>query len=311
MSAATRRDVLRYSAAAAGLAAQAWLAPGLRAAEQPFRPRLAMCNETFEGWSQPRIFRFLAQCGYQGVEIAPYTIHDDVTQITSQQRQALRTSAAEAGIEIVALHWLLSRTEGLHLTHPDSQVRSRTAAYLGELARFCRDLGGHVIVFGSPKQRNLLPGVTRGDGMRYAADVLRAVTPVLKDADVVLALEPLSPGATNFLTTAAEAMELAALVDSPHCRLLLDCLAMNSESTPAPDLIRQHAGHLVHFHANDPNRRGPGMGKLDFLPIFQALREGQFGGWISVEVFDYSPGAETIARESIAYMKNILARMDS
>jgi len=115
--------------------------------------------------------------------------------------------------------------------------------------------------------------------------------PALVELGVILALEPLSPRTTNFMTTAAEAVELAELVDSPNCRLLLDCLAMSTESLPAADLVRQHGSWLAHFHANDRNSQGPGMGDLDFLPIFRALRDVDYRGWISVEVF--SRGTDT------------------
>jgi sugar phosphate isomerase/epimerase len=265
--------------------------------------KYSICNETFQDWPQEKIFKFAAACGYRGVEVAPFTIDPDVRKITAQTRTQLRQQAEQAGVELVGLHWLLAKTEGFHLTSPDAAVRRETAAYLSQLARFCHDLGGQFMVFGSPKQRNLLPGVSREDGLKHAVEVLRSLLPTLADLGVVLALEPLSPRTTNFLTTAAEAVELAERVDSPHCRLLLDCLAMSSESTPIPELIRRHGKWLVHFHANDPNQRGPGMGKLDFVPIFQALRDVAYRGWVSVEVFDTSPGGETIARQSIAAMR--------
>jgi sugar phosphate isomerase/epimerase len=299
------------SASAAGAILSA---TGLLDANQPAAAgghgwRFAMCNETFGDWDQPRIFRTLAEIGYTGVEIAPFTLNPDVRKISQRQRDSLRKAAEDAGVQLCALHWLLSKTEGFHLTHPDRDVRTATADYLGELARFCRDLGGSVMVFGSPQQRNVLPGVERQQAMNHAAEVLQRVVPVLAECNVVLALEPLSPRTTTFLATAAEAVELAERVDSPQCKLLLDCLAMTSETIPPSDLIRRYAKWLVHFHANDPNRRGPGMGTLDFGPIFQALRDVDYRGWVSVEVFDVSPGAETIARESLKYMKEMVAAL--
>ena len=314
MSRQSRRTFLKRAAAAAGFgatfAAGGWrTARSAFAADEPVAMKYCMCNETFQDWPQAKIFRFLAECGYQAVEIAPFTINNYVTEVSSKERAKLRKQAEEAGIQIVALHWLLAKTEGLHLTSPDKGIRRKTAEYLGELAKFCRDLGGKVMVFGSPKQRNLAEGVSRGQGMQYAAEVLKAAVPVLQKTDVVLALEPLAPKETDFLTTAADAVELARMVDSPHCKLLLDCKAMFTESTPMPDLIRKYGARLVHFHANDPNLRGPGMGKLDFAPIFKALREIDYRGWVSVEVFDYTPGAERLARESIAYMRQVEAKL--
>jgi sugar phosphate isomerase/epimerase len=204
------------------------------------------------------------------------------------------------------LHWLLAKTEGLHLTSPDAAVRKRTAAYLADLARLCGDLGGRVMVLGSPVQRNLADGMTKAQGMDYAAEVLFDILTVLESNRVVLAVEPLGPQETNFLLTAAEAVELIDRINSPQIRLHLDCKAMATEATPIVELIRRNRRCLAHFHANDPNRQGPGFGKLDFVPIFKALEEVGYDGWVSVEVFDYTPGIERLARESIEYMRAIV-----
>ena len=312
MSGPSRRGFLKASAAGLAALVTGGFHPNETrgaGAESRRRFQYSKCNETFRGWPQEKIFRCIARLGYTGVEIAPFTIANDVAHVSARRRAELRRQAEDAGIQIVGLHWLLSRTKGLHLTSPDPAVRRKTTGYLCKLAEFCSDLGGSVLVFGSPKQRNLLPGIGREQGMRYAAEVLRGVLPTLARLDVVLALEPLSPRTTNFLTTAAEAAELVDRVEDRGCKLILDCNAMASESAPIPQLIRKYRSQLVHFHANDPNGRGPGMGKLDFVPIFEALRDIRYGGWISVEVFDYSPGCETLARKSIEYLKKVEAQL--
>jgi sugar phosphate isomerase/epimerase len=139
--------------------------------------------------------------------------------------------------------------------------------------------------------------------------VFEKVVPVLEETGTVLALEPLAPSETDFVQTAADAVKLAEMIGSSSVRLHLDCKAMSSESTPIPDLIRQYAEFMVHFHANDPNLQGPGFGELDFVPIFEALGEIDYRGWVSVEVFDYSPGVERLAQESIDYMRRCLEEL--
>lgn len=261
--------------------------------------KYAICNETFQDWPFEKAFSFAAELGYTGLEIAPFTIHTSAYEIDPAQRAAVRKQANAAGLEIIGLHWLLAKTSGYYLTTPDATIRKKTADYLAELARLCRDLGGRIMVLGSPAQRNLLPGVSHDQAMELAADCLRQAMPVLEECDVTLAVEPLSPKDGDFLLTAELGKQLCELVGSPHCRLHLDCKAMSSETQPIPQLLREHRQLLEHFHANDPNLRGPGMGELDFVPILQTLLEIDYRGWVSVEVFDYSPGVEALARESI------------
>ncbi|HEV2973023.1 MAG TPA: sugar phosphate isomerase/epimerase family protein [Pirellulales bacterium] len=271
--------------------------------------KFAICNETFLDWPLERALRFAAECGYTGIEFAPFTLGPSAGEISPARRAEVARLARGAGLETVGLHWLLARTQGLHLTSPDASVRRRTADYLADLARLCRDLDGSILVLGSPQQRNLAPGISSADGMRYAAEVIQAALPALEATNVVLAIEPLGPAEGDFLLTAAEGTRLVEMVGSPHCRLHLDCKAMSSEATPSTDLIRRHREQLVHFHANDPNRQGPGFGELKFEPILSALEETGYRGWVSVEVFDYSPGVEQLARRSVEYLRACLARI--
>ena len=271
----------------------------------PFR--YAICNETFGDWPLNKACDFAAECGYSGIEIAPFTLAPLATDLSAQARGDLRRTIARSGLDCVGLHWLLAKTEGFHVAHPEADVRGRTVDYLGELARLCHDLGGRVLVFGSPKQRSLLPGVTPEQASDHIHEVFSRLVPVLEATDTVVALEPLSPVETDVLTTAAETCRLIERIGSPHVRLHLDVKAMASEETPIPEIIVASARHLEHFHANDVNLQGPGFGAVDFAPIFGALDEVRYAGWVSVEVFDYAPGPERLARESIAYMSRIEA----
>ncbi|MDX1946585.1 MAG: sugar phosphate isomerase/epimerase family protein [Pirellulaceae bacterium] len=265
--------------------------------------KFAICNETFQDWPFDKAFAYAAKLGYTGLEIAPFTMHTSAYEISPHDRHKVRRQADDNNLEIIGLHWLLAKTTGYYLTTPDDAIRHKTSDYLAELARLCHDLGGHVMVLGSPLQRNLLPGVTHEQAMELAADCLRRAMPTLAECGVTLAVEPLGPKDGTFLHTAQLGVQLCEMVGSPYCRLHLDCKAMATESKPIPQIIRESAPLLQHFHANDPNMRGPGMGELDFVPIFQTLAEIDYRGWVSVEVFDYAPGVEALASESIAYMR--------
>jgi sugar phosphate isomerase/epimerase len=265
--------------------------------------RWAICNELFEGWPFDRVCRFVKSVGYDGLELAPFTLAPRITDVTPAQRAELRRQAADAGVEIIGLHWLLAKTEGLYLTSPDRPVRERTAEYLVALAQACHDLGGTLMVFGSPKQRSLLRGVSQEQAYSWAAETFQTAMPRVAELGVTVCMEPLSPADTDFVQTCADGVRLIEMVNHPNFVLHLDVKAMSSEPTPVVELIRTHAARAGHFHANDANLRGPGFGDTDFVPIFQALRDARYNGWVSVEVFDYKPDPETIARQSIEYMQ--------
>ena len=271
--------------------------------------RFAICNETFGDWPFDKAFGFAAECGYTGIEIAPFTLAADARKITAVRRDEVRRLAAAEALEVVGLHWLLAKTSGFHLTSPEAETRRCTAAYVQDLARLCRDLGGSRMIFGSPQQRSVLPGVTPEQALDYAAEVVTDSLGVFEQTGVTLCIEPLAPPEDSFLNTAADAVRLIEKIGHPQCRLILDCKAMSSEAVPIPELIRRHHSLLAHFHANDPNLQGPGFGKLDFAPIFAALGEVDYRGWVSVEVFDYTPGVERLASESIKYMRRTAAEV--
>ena len=246
----------------------------------------AICNETFQDWPLDRALGFAADCGYTGIEIAPFTIAPYVTEITPKARAEIRALAEKEDLDVVGLHWLLAKTEGFHITSPVSEVRRRTADYLADLARCCADLGGKILVFGSPQQRKLMPGVSPEQGMDYAAEVFQSVLPVLEETDVVVALEPLGPEETNFLVTASDAVELIDRIGSPHVRLHLDCKAMATETATIPELIQQHCRIRRTSMRMTPIGRGLVSGISISVPSSEALGKIDYRGWVSVEVFD-------------------------
>ncbi|MFN3648360.1 MAG: sugar phosphate isomerase/epimerase family protein [Armatimonadota bacterium] len=266
--------------------------------------RFAICNETFGDWPWERVCRFVAETGYDGIEIAPFTFGESVTAVSPERRREIRTVAADAGLEIVGLHWLLASPKGLHIHSKDEALRRRTVDYLRALVDFAGDVGAPVMIFGSPMQRRLEDGDLQGAWER-TQDSYRQVLPTLAERGVTLCQESLPQPEADFILTAAEAARMVHELDHPNFRLMLDVKSMSAEDRSPAEIIRELAALVEHVHANDANRRGPGFGETDFRPIAAALRETGFGGYVSVEVFDYSPDPETIARESLRYLREV------
>src|SRR3989440_435167 len=196
--------------------------------------KFAICNEIFQEWKIEDTFACAARTGYDAVEIAPFTIAKYVTDISAGERQRIRETAARAGIAISGIHWVLAQTDGLHLIHPETAVREKTSRYLCDLVDFCADLGGNIMVFGSPKQRSIPEGVTPKEARDCAVAAFQNPVRQAGERDVTICFEPLSAAETNFINTAAEAIQFAQLFNSPHFKILLDVKAMCAEPKPIP-----------------------------------------------------------------------------
>lgn len=269
--------------------------------------KFAICNEIFQGWSLEDTFAFVGKTGYDAVEIAPFTIAKAVTDISAERRAEIKALAQRNNIAISGIHWVLVQTEGLHLTHPDPEVRKRTGKYFCDLVDFCGDLGGQIIVVGSPKQRNLETGVSFEQGWEWATGVFRDAVMRAEQRGITICFEPLAPSETNFINTAEQGIKFVQQLHTPHFKIILDVKAMCSEAKPIPQIIRESWPNFAYFHANDRNLKGPGFGDVDFKPISAALKEVGYQGYVSVEVFKFDEGAEVIARQSLANLKAAFA----
>ncbi len=264
-----------------------------------------ICNEIFQGWSLADTLAYAKKVGYDAVEIAPFTITKHVTDLSAADRSKIRDTAAQAGIAISGLHWVLVQTEGMYVTHPEAAVRSRTARYFVDLVDCCADVGGTRIIVGSPKQRSLMEGVSYEQAWDWATGVFRDAVKHAEERGVVICFEPLAPSETDFVNTAEEGRRFAAQFASPSMSIILDVKAMSSESKPVPQIIRESANRFAYFHANDVNLKGPGFGDVDFVPIAAALREVGYQGMVSVEVFKFEEGPEAIATRSREYLRKV------
>ena len=266
--------------------------------------KIALCNEMFESRPMAEVCSVARKLGYHGIEIAPFTLATSAEEITAGQRKEVRRIIEDSGLETVGLHWLFAGPSGLHMTTTDNQIRGRTRDYLSCLLDLCSDLGGKVLVLGSPKQRSIVEGQTKEGAWQRAVELLSSVLDQAEQLGLTICLEPLSPVETDFVNTVTEGMKMVRQIDHPSLKIHLDVKAMCSESAPVPEVIRSvSADDIGHFHVNDANLYGPGMGDVDYAPIADAIKDVGWDKWLSVEVFKYDPDPETIARKSIEYLR--------
>jgi sugar phosphate isomerase/epimerase len=196
--------------------------------------QFGICNEIFKGWTLADTMAYARKAGYGAIEIAPFTLAKYVTEISNSQRQAIRDQAARTGISISGIHWVLVQAEGMHLNHPDGPTRTRTAKYFCDLVDFCADIGGNIIVVGSPKQRDVIDGVTQQQAWDWATATFRDAVKHAGQRSVTICFEPLAPSETNFINTAEEAIRFVQQHASPNFKIILDVKAMCSEAKPIP-----------------------------------------------------------------------------
>jgi sugar phosphate isomerase/epimerase len=268
--------------------------------------KFGICSELFKNWPWEKVVNYISSIGYDGVEIAPFTFATSVTQVSYSERRKIREAAKKNNLGIIGLHWLLLSPPGLSITSSDKVIREETTNYLKELINFCADLEGRIMVFGSPKQRSIPPGVPYEEAWRRAKECFLEILPLAKQRDVIIALEPLSRKETNFINTLEEALRMINEIKDENFRLTLDVKAMCDEGKTISEIISSSKGYLAHFHANDVNLLGPGFGKIDYLPIREALEGIGYVGWVSVEIFDFSSySSETIAERSLNYLREV------
>jgi sugar phosphate isomerase/epimerase len=271
--------------------------------------KIALCNEVIRDMAWPAQCDFAAALGYDAMELAPFTLGDDPHLMDAARRKQVWRAAADAGIDIVSLHWLLVTPEGLSINSPDDACRRRTIDVMRRLIGLCADLGGAVLVHGSPGARQVPEGADPAPYRARALDSFAAIAADAEAAGVTYCIEPLAPRETNFLNTVEEAAAMLAEIGSPAVRTMIDtCSAGVAESLDLPALIDRWlpTGLVAHIQVNDPNHKGPGQGEMPFAPIFAALARNGYDGAVAVEPFEYQPDGPAAAARAIGYIRGLL-----
>lgn len=269
------------------------------------RFKYSLCNEVFEKWEFAASCREMRKAGFQGIEIAPFTLADHLDEISAARRRELRDIMRSEGTSFAGLHWLLITPKWLHVTTADRTIREKSWQYFRKLIDFCADLGEKgIMVFGSPKQR-ASQGNSAEEARRHLRDLLASVAQHAGSRGVTILIEPLASKDTDVVNTMAEAVAMVEDIRHPAIQSMFDFHNTPDEREPLDVLVRRYYRYIRHIHVNEMDGRYPGTGNLDFRPVFQVLFERKFPYWVSLEVFDFKPGPVEIARASMDYFRTL------
>ncbi len=271
--------------------------------------RLSLCNEVLVPMPFARQCDYAAKLGYDGLEVAPYTLSDEPHRMDRAVVAASRRAAQDAGIAVTGLHWLLVKPEGLSISTRDDATRKRTLDVMFALVDLCAELGGKYLVHGSPGQRRIDPGDTREAALARAQACWAAAGEHAAKAGVTYCVEPLSSVQTPLVNTLDEAAQIVAAVGNQALKSMLDCSSAGQMEQEGLDQLVDRwlpQGLIAHVQVNDRNRQGPGQGGDTFAPLLSALLRHGYTGDIAVEPFDYVPDGPGSAARAVGYLRGML-----
>lgn len=278
----------------------------------PYRFRHSTCNEAFEGWNFADACKAIRKAGYDGIEIAPFTLAERPSSITAAQRREYRGIMASEGLQFVGLHWLMVSPKGLHVTTPDAALRAESWRHIRDLIDLCADLGPDgKMVFGSPKQRETTAGASREEATRHYTEGLAGVAPHAVSRGVTILVEALPANQCNVVTTLEEAVGIVDRIASPGVRSMFDVHNAIDEAEPHAVLVDRYFDYIRHVHVNELDGKHCGAGTYDFKPVLDTLRRRNFAGWVSLEAFDFSFGAERLVTDSLRHLESEIAQLPS
>jgi D-psicose/D-tagatose/L-ribulose 3-epimerase len=278
----------------------------------PHRFKQAICNEVYEKRPLRDVCKSIREIGYDGIEIAPFTLADKPSDIGAAQRLEYRDTIRSEGLGYVGLHWLMVSPKGLHVTTPDRELRAKSWRHIDDLIDLCADLGDNgIMVFGSPVQRGTTGGISRADAMKNYAEGLVSVALHAAQRGVTILVEALPKNQCDVINTLDEAAGIVEQIGSPAVRTMFDTHNAVDEVDPHATLVNRYFDLIRHVHINEMDGRYPGTGDYDFKPVFEVLRLRGYERWVSLEVFDFKPGPERIASDSLRFITGEIAKIDA
>lgn len=272
--------------------------------------KFGICNEIYKGRTVFEAMEHAAKVGYHGIELAPFTLTNDVLSFPEKKQRAIAKCADKNSIKIIGLHWLFVKPEGLHMISPDAKIRKKTQDVFRKLIEITTNTGGKILTLGSPAQRSFPENENPEIAVKRTVEFFHALIPELEANNLIVGLEPLELEFTNFITRTTEACKIVDLIGSESIGVTLDAHFLRWEcrtyGTNVLDMFELAGSRLVHLHIQDNNNGAPGTGTADFTEYIEAVKHIRWREYVSVETFGVEKEGEEeqVAASSISFLKN-------
>jgi D-psicose/D-tagatose/L-ribulose 3-epimerase len=269
--------------------------------------KLAVSNIAWPTAEQAVVLSALRELGVAAVEVAPTKLFPDPSAASAADVDAARGWWADQGFAVVAAQALLFGRPDLTL-FDSAEGRERTLDYLGRVLATCGRLGAGACVFGSPKNRRRgdLPDAATRD---TAVSFFRRLADHAADSGTTVVLEANPPRyGADFVTRAAEAVELVRAVDHPAFRLHLDTACMTLAGDPLRETFDAGFPLLGHFHVSEPDLAAPGPGgAVDHAAFAAELKGREYAGRVSLEMREPTPFALDGLTDAVRFVHDVYA----
>lgn len=238
--------------------------------------KLAVTQIAWQPQDEAAALDLLRERGFSALEIAPTLVtgpnpYDD-TQAAADYAASLRRGW---GLSVCSMQSIWYGMAG-SMFGPERQM---LLDYTKKAVLFAQAAGCANLVFGCPKNRVLPQGMAPEEALPFFKEL--GDYAASHGASVNLEANPPIYD-TNFINTTAQALDMVKQVGSPGFRFNLDfgTIIENGEDV---GMLRDHVEQIAHVHISEPYM-APLQKREAHRQLAGLLREGQYGGYVSIEM---------------------------
>mgnify|MGYP003314909822 CR=1 FL=1 len=106
-----------------------------------------------------------------------------------------------------------------------------------------------------------------------------------KQVSLKLSIEPLNRFECYFLNIGQDASDYVDLVNRDNFGYLYDTFHANIEEKDPVGVISKTIKNINHIHISENDRGTPGKGNIPWIETFDAIKNSDYDGWLTIEAF--------------------------